>query len=164
MNHVNVDEFRFAFPFVDEVGETIASLILIWWINLRDITNHNDFSSFTCAGYDSLNLVRCKVLGFIDDDESLSERTSSDVVEDENFNLVCSSPFSDRLVVHFLVLLGFDSFLNDCQIIVNWHHVRINFLFFAAWEESKCLVAHFHCWTCYQNFLVGLVLLVYCCS
>ena len=132
VDHVYVYEFRFSLPFVDEVGETVASFVLIRWVNLRNITDDDNFCSFTCTSDDSLDFVRGEVLSLVNDDKSLWEGTSSYVIEDENFNLVCLSPFLDWLLC-IEVSVWFKFLLYYRQIIVNWHHVRINFFIFVAW-------------------------------
>ena len=91
-----------------QVGKTVGPLVQVRLVYLEDISGKYHFCAFTCTRDDGLDLVRGKILGFIDDEVAFTQASSADVGErfDDEFFLgehtfnplgLARSRFEDRL-------------------------------------------------------------------
>ena len=139
-----------------EVREAVGPLIQIRLVYLEDIAREDHLGAFAGPGDDGLDFMRREVLRFVDYEEHFTERTSPDVCERRDQELLALEQ-----VVYFESLLGTgaEAALDDFKVVHEGLEEGSHFGFLVAREISYVLVAEDNCGAGKDYLIIALFLL-----
>ena len=71
----------FATQPVNEVRQSVGLFVEVGRVDLADVASQDDFRVFTGTRHNRFHLMRCQVLGFVDDEHHVGQRAPSNVGE-----------------------------------------------------------------------------------
>lgn len=136
-NEVDVGEELLAAHLVDKVGQAIGEGIEVGRIDLLYVAGKDHLGAFPRAGDDGFDLVRGKVLGFINDEKDVREAAAADIGQRRDEELFGFSQFFDVLV---FLARGLEFSFDDGEVVEEGLHVGPNLLAHVAGQEADVAV------------------------